>query len=861
MKEKDYQATSNFRSLFPFSKSKFFTNSIKSVNKGFYEVLARFYLAKKFINNLRFFTSTRNLKYLTAKNLRMINDPIYFNHSDKVSFIKKFLIEYCFDPSSLFTLVSIFLNFLVTVFLFVYIPFAVCVFDEELNNKVFLKIIKINCIVILLLDVLRKLNTAFYKKGLLVRSKSFIIKRYAKKYLTYDIFSIFPLILVEFVFTNKVSQIFLIFFYLKLKHFNETIMKFEEVILMHFKFNNALSLIKLVARMIMLSHIFACIWIYIGNLNYYETSWIKQRNLENESIVNVFLYSYYFVCVTINTVGYGDISPTNPIETWFIIIFIYVACVVFAYTINSIGLILDNINKNQKEYLKEVNLVNNFMREKNINFDLRIRIRKYFEYIWTEEKVFKTKEQTAVLKKLSDSLKEEVLIEAYGNIVRNIKFLSFNFSEESLRKMVPALKERRFTPGDIIFMDDDQRDCDLYIVTKGSVDLFLRGIGKNQQYTTVKKVVSGGVFGEFAFMTGQPRKTGAKSIDFTTIYCIRQEDFMHIIKENQIDYEMYCRIRDSILLYDDFNLMYSKCPCCKLSGHLVGNCSLLHYNAPADIILRRHNYSEHQMRMYNFNRKDVKRLFKTKKDFLLIKSAAQYYQQKLGEKCPDSGNRISSEESIKQDKQTFQPYNTKYLTRPSTLEENNFSINESNDEDSECNNIEGATESGPALIKTNTKTKSKKNTHDESLYKSNYFDENNFSAEYQSLNTATSQQAKKSVHNILDMMKKIVQNSETKIGTGMEFYIELDKMKSYDEYFPNSNVENVIKSYPLQQIYRLERKKTVYQQVAKVHDWNNEKEKMKKGKGGRNFFRNNFFRNEKYLKKLIKEEDFDRVNV
>ena len=219
MKEKDYQATSNFRSLFPFSKSKFFTNSIKSVNKGFYEVLARFYLAKKFINNLRFFTSTRNLKYLTAKNLRMINDPIYFNHSDKVSFIKKFLIEYCFDPSSLFTLVSIFLNFLVTVFLFVYIPFAVCVFDEDLNNKVFLKIIKINCIVILLLDVLRKLNTAFYKKGLLVRSKSFIIKRYAKKYLTYDIFSIFPLILVEFVFTNKVSQIFLIFFYLKLKHF------------------------------------------------------------------------------------------------------------------------------------------------------------------------------------------------------------------------------------------------------------------------------------------------------------------------------------------------------------------------------------------------------------------------------------------------------------------------------------------------------------------------------------------------------------------------------------------------------------------------------------------------------------------
>lgn len=797
---------------------------------------------------------------MTDKNLRMINDPIYFSPPSKVSSFKKFLVEYCLDPSSLFTLICIFINLLVTVFLFVYIPFAVCVFDEELNNRSFLRIIKINCIIILLLDVVRKLNTAFYKKGLLVRRKSAIIRKYAKKYLIYDLVSIFPLIFVEFVVMTKVSQIFLIFFYLKLKHFNESIIKFEEVILMHFKFNNVLSLIKLVARMIMLSHIFACLWIYIGNLNYYETSWIKQKNLENESIVNIFLYSYYFVCVTINTVGYGDISPTNPIETWFIIIFIYVACVVFAYTINSIGLILDNINKNQKDYLKEVNLVNNFMREKNINFDLRIRVRKYFEYIWTEEKVFKTKEQTAVLKKLSESLKEEVLIEAYGHIVRNIKFLSFNFSEESLRKIVPMLKERRFTPGDIIFMDDDQKDCDLYIVTKGSVELFLRGVGKNQQYTTVKKVVGGDVFGEFAFMTGQPRKTGAKSLDFTTIYCIRQEDFVHIVKENQIDYEIYCRIRDSILLYGDFNLMYSKCPCCKLSGHLVGNCSLLHYIAPVDIILRKHNYSEHQMRMYNFDRKDVKRAFRTKTDSLLIKLAAQYHQRKSEEKFADSLNRTHTDESIKHFKQSFPQYSSnKYLTRPVTLDENNCSINEANEEESECN-TEGAIESSRALISSNTKTRSKKYSHEESMHKSKNFDESLYTEEYHpSQNTIASHLTRRSVHNILDIMKKIVQNSEIKIGIGSEFFIELDKMRSYDEYFPANNVENVIKSNPLQQINITERRKTVYQQVVKVQNWSIEKKK--KTVKGSNFFRSNFFRDEKYLEKLMKEEDFDPIHL
>jgi Ion channel len=101
-----------------------------------------------------------------------------------------------------------------------------------------------------------------------------------------------------------------------------------------------------------------------------------------------------------NTAGYGDIHPSNPLETLFIILFIYVACIIFGYTLNSIGIILENISKSQKEYLKEVNLVNNFMRENNISFDLRIRVRKYFEHIWTEEKVHKKKEQTDVLKKL-----------------------------------------------------------------------------------------------------------------------------------------------------------------------------------------------------------------------------------------------------------------------------------------------------------------------------------------------------------------------------------------------------------------------------------------------------------------------------
>jgi len=38
-----------------------------------------------------------------------------------------------------------------------------------------------------------------------------------------------------------------------------------------------------------------------------------------------------------NTVGYGDISPQTPIERFFGILLLLIACGVFAFTMNSIG--------------------------------------------------------------------------------------------------------------------------------------------------------------------------------------------------------------------------------------------------------------------------------------------------------------------------------------------------------------------------------------------------------------------------------------------------------------------------------------------------------------------------------------------
>ena len=45
----------------------------------------------------------------------------------------------------------------------------------------------------------------------------------------------------------------------------------------------------------------------------------------------------YWAVATMTTVGYGDISPQTPIERGLGVFFLLIACIVFSFTLNTIG--------------------------------------------------------------------------------------------------------------------------------------------------------------------------------------------------------------------------------------------------------------------------------------------------------------------------------------------------------------------------------------------------------------------------------------------------------------------------------------------------------------------------------------------
>jgi len=66
----------------------------------------------------------------------------------------------------------------------------------------------------------------------------------------------------------------------------------------------------------MLSHVFGCIWIFIGRtmIELGSISWISEGGFETEPSSDLYAISFYFTMTTITTVGYGDIHATCNIE-------------------------------------------------------------------------------------------------------------------------------------------------------------------------------------------------------------------------------------------------------------------------------------------------------------------------------------------------------------------------------------------------------------------------------------------------------------------------------------------------------------------------------------------------------------------
>ncbi len=113
-------------------------------------------------------------------------------------------------------------------------------------------------------------------------------------------------------------------------------------------------LIMLFFMILLIAHLLACIWSFISDPNFefnrHQMTWIKAYQIENKGWHITYVYAYYWAIITVMTIGYGDVVPTNEFERLFVLITGLFGCMVFAYSINTIGVIVADIKKDNIKF-------------------------------------------------------------------------------------------------------------------------------------------------------------------------------------------------------------------------------------------------------------------------------------------------------------------------------------------------------------------------------------------------------------------------------------------------------------------------------------------------------------------------------
>jgi hypothetical protein len=124
-----------------------------------------------------------------------------------------------------------------------------------------------------------------------------------------------------------------------------------------------------------LSHIFGCIWIFIGR-TIGEEGWVTQNEFDELVPFSLYLTALYFTFTTISTVGFGDISGGATSEKLYCILILFIGVLAYSFIAGSITSIIISYESTSHANLQSYVTLNRLLKEHSITPDLYNSLKK-----------------------------------------------------------------------------------------------------------------------------------------------------------------------------------------------------------------------------------------------------------------------------------------------------------------------------------------------------------------------------------------------------------------------------------------------------------------------------------------------------
>ncbi|EDK31574.2 cyclic nucleotide-binding domain protein (macronuclear) [Tetrahymena thermophila SB210] len=539
-----------------------------------------------------------SLKYWHFK---LIDDFSYYikneDQSNQVSIDKIFSKIQTFSPSSFVVVIWHLLVLVILLIQLFFIPMKAG-FQLKLKSGFWMYFLRILPAVVFSIEILLKFNTGYYQEGQIVMNPTSSILA-----------------------NQSIDSMWLDFIqFLHIQQMTNLIDFLDDHFQISQRFQTLFELIKLGLLVVVIAHFCGCVFHLVAQIQIQEgemNTWLQVKGLQDEDWIVRYVNSLYWAIITMNTVGYGDITPNTNIEKIFVVFITVICCGVFGYAINTIGSIVREIALKEAAFKQIKFDISMYMRNRNISRNVQLKVFKILEYQNQQEQEGSHK-ASQILEKVPENIQNDVFMEFYGKILHSCKLFRFHFTEKFINALSLKMREESVGPGECIFKQG-QNDSKIIFLLKGEVEFYVTQQldGEKEKKFILTKIGTGSFFGHSEFFTNQSRQFSCQATSSCNYVSLNNQDIVSLLKDYQNDYENFCKLRDNLLLYG--NQIDQMCLSCNQFTHSILDCPLIHLCLDREFLLKKNNYSFFQQRESNHQRKRLKlNSLKIKQDIRFI---------------------------------------------------------------------------------------------------------------------------------------------------------------------------------------------------------------------------------------------------